>query len=72
MSFLRKDSIANIRIYPEQNRTSYLNALIAQVKQRRIGVSLDNDPGERRYQCCTINEPVISTRAGNFADWQYN
>ncbi|XP_011689136.1 PREDICTED: isoleucine--tRNA ligase, mitochondrial [Wasmannia auropunctata] len=28
------DSIANIRIYPEQNRTSYLNALIAQVKQR--------------------------------------
>ncbi|XP_011881954.1 PREDICTED: isoleucine--tRNA ligase, mitochondrial [Vollenhovia emeryi] len=28
------DSIANIRIYPEQDRTSYLNALIAQVKQR--------------------------------------
>ncbi|KAG5339675.1 SYIM protein, partial [Acromyrmex charruanus] len=28
------DSIANIRIYPEQNQTSYLNALVAQVKQR--------------------------------------
>ncbi|KAL6442003.1 hypothetical protein ACFW04_002386 [Cataglyphis niger] len=28
------DSIANIRIYPEQNHTSYLNALLAQVKQR--------------------------------------
>ncbi|XP_071637863.1 isoleucine--tRNA ligase, mitochondrial [Temnothorax longispinosus] len=28
------DSIANIRIYPEQNQASYLNALIAQIKQR--------------------------------------
>ncbi|KAL6259758.1 hypothetical protein P5V15_009672 [Pogonomyrmex californicus] len=28
------DSIADITIYPAQNRTSYLNALIAQLKQR--------------------------------------
>ncbi|XP_029173959.1 LOW QUALITY PROTEIN: isoleucine--tRNA ligase, mitochondrial [Nylanderia fulva] len=28
------DSIANIKIYPEQNHTSYSNALLAQVKQR--------------------------------------
>ncbi|XP_012218366.2 isoleucine--tRNA ligase, mitochondrial [Linepithema humile] len=28
------DSIANIRIYPEQSKASYLNALYAQVKQR--------------------------------------
>ncbi|KAL0121316.1 hypothetical protein PUN28_006682 [Cardiocondyla obscurior] len=28
------DSIANIRIYPEQNQTSYLNTLIAQIKHR--------------------------------------
>ncbi|EFN83779.1 isoleucine--tRNA ligase, mitochondrial [Harpegnathos saltator] len=28
------DSIANIRIYPQQNQTSYLNALLAQIKQR--------------------------------------
>ncbi|XP_032673080.1 isoleucine--tRNA ligase, mitochondrial isoform X2 [Odontomachus brunneus] len=28
------DSISSIKIYPEQNQTSYLNALLAQIKQR--------------------------------------